>query len=377
MVDIQNLTKYYGGKPAIQNISFQLRENEVVGFIGPNGAGKSTTLNIMAGVIPSTSGTVTIEGYDIAEEPVKAKRQIGFLPEIPPLYPDMKVHEYLRFVAGMKGVPASQRKVEIERVMALLKITNVQGRLIRNLSKGYKQRVGFAQALLGNPPILILDEPTVGLDPTQLMEIRDLIMELKHNHAIILSSHILGEISAICDRILIINHGVIKADDTLENLEENMQTSGVILRLKLQGGTRTEIPRIIRGVHGVTNVSNLQFVKTGVYTIDVEIEDNDCRNGVLAALLENDIEVLEVNEDKKDLEQVFTKLVNAEPTKLTKEDLLDEVAPIEYTAEKGESETEDAIETETKAVEIEDTDKTETSTAEAEQPEDASTDEEA
>ena len=164
MVEIQNLTKYYGHKAALKGVSFTIKENEVLGFLGPNGAGKSTTLNIMAGVIPSTSGTVVINGYDIAQQPVKAKRCIGFLPEIPPIYPDMKVREYLHFAAGLKGIPAVKRKSEVERVMERLKITDVQKRLIRNLSKGYKQRVGFAQALLGDPPVLILDEPTNHLD---------------------------------------------------------------------------------------------------------------------------------------------------------------------------------------------------------------------
>ena len=164
MVEIQNLTKYYGHKAALKGVSFTIKENEVLGFLGPNGAGKSTTLNIMAGVIPSTSGTVVINGYDIAQQPVKAKRCIGFLPEIPPIYPDMKVREYLHFAAGLKGIPAVKRKSEVERVMERLKITDVQKRLIRNLSKGYKQRVGFAQALLGDPPVLILDEPTNHMD---------------------------------------------------------------------------------------------------------------------------------------------------------------------------------------------------------------------
>lgn len=323
MVEIQNLTKYYGNKAALKGVSFTVKENEVLGFLGPNGAGKSTTLNIMAGVIPSTSGTVTIQGYDIAQQPVKAKRCIGFLPEIPPVYPDMKVKEYLRFVAGLKAIPAAKRSTEISRVMERLKITDVQNRLIRNLSKGYKQRVGFAQALLGDPPVLILDEPTVGLDPTQLMEVRNLILDLRHNHAIILSSHILGEINAVCDRVVVINHGEIKADDTLEKLEESMQ-SGTILRLKVQGSSR-EVPRIARGVDGVLRVSNIQFVKTGVYTYDVEIEAENTRNALLSALLQHGLEVLEVTTEKKDLEQVFVKLVNQPDKRTSLKDLLDEM----------------------------------------------------
>lgn len=323
MVEIQNLTKYYGNKAALRGISFTIKENEVVGFLGPNGAGKSTTLNIMAGVIPSTGGTVTIQGHDIAQQPVKAKKCIGFLPEIPPVYPDMKVKEYLYFAAGLKGIPAAKRKEEVEQAMERLKLKDVEKRLIRNLSKGYKQRVGFAQALLGNPPVLILDEPTVGLDPTQLMEVRNLILDLKHNHAIILSSHILGEISAVCDRIIIINHGEIKADDTIERLEEQNQ-SGLVLRLKVQGSSR-EVPRIARQVEGVQSVENIQFVSTGVYTYDVKLESDAVRNALLSAILQHGMEVLEVTTEKQDLEQVFVKLVNQKTKHASLEDLLQEI----------------------------------------------------
>lgn len=340
MVEIQNLTKYYGNKAALKNVSFQVRENEVLGFLGPNGAGKSTTLNIMAGVIPSSGGTVTVQGFDIANEAVKAKRQIGFLPEIPPVYPDLKVREYLKFVAGLKAVPGSARRVEVRRVMELLKVTDVQKRLIRNLSKGYKQRVGFAQALLGDPPVLILDEPTVGLDPTQLMEIRNLILDLRHNHAIILSSHILGEISAVCDRVVIINQGEIKADDTLDNLEESVDAGNVVLHLQVQGSSRT-VPRIARGVEGVKQVGNIRFVKTGVYNYDVEIESDSVRNALLSALLQNGLEVLEVSTERKNLEDVFVKLIH-EPTKRGDlQDLLRELQA-ENEAEKAKQEKENA-----------------------------------
>lgn len=337
MVEIQNLTKYYGNKAALKNVSFTIKENEVLGFLGPNGAGKSTTLNIMAGVIPSTGGTVTINGYDIAQQPVKAKRCIGFLPEIPPVYPDMKVKEYLFFVAGLKGIPAVKRRSEVERAMERLKITDVQKRLIRNLSKGYKQRVGFAQALLGDPPVLILDEPTVGLDPTQLLEVRNLILDLRRNHAIILSSHILGEISAVCDRIVVINHGEIKADDTIENLEEGMQT-GTVLQLKVQGSSR-EVAKIARGVDGVLKVGNIQFVKTGIYTYDVELKDDSIRNSLLSALLQHGLEVLEVSAGKKNLEQVFVKLVNQPAKRSSLQDLIDEM---DEEADDAENATEDA-----------------------------------
>ena len=303
MVEIQNLTKYYGSKAALKGISFTIKENEVLGFLGPNGAGKSTTLNIMAGVIPSTGGTVKIQGYDIAQQPVKAKKCIGFLPEIPPVYPDMKVREYLHFAAGLKGIPAAKRKGEVERVMERLKITDVQKRLIRNLSKGYKQRVGFAMAILGDPPVLILD--------------------LRRNHAIILSSHILGEISAVCDRIVIINHGEIKADDTIERLEE-ADNSGLVLKLKIQGSSR-EVPKIARAVEGVVRVDNIQFVQTGIYTYDIELENDGVRNALLSALLQHGLEVLEVSAEKKNLEQVFVKLVNQKTKHSSLEDLLSEM----------------------------------------------------
>lgn len=236
----------------------------------------------------------------------------------------MKVKEYLNFAAGLKGVPAAERKVQVENAMNRLKITDVQKRLIRNLSKGYKQRVGFAQALLGNPPVLILDEPTVGLDPTQLIEVRNLILDLKHDHTIILSSHILSEISAICDRVVIISRGEIQAIDTIENLEKNATTS-TILQLKVKGSSRT-VSRIAGQVDGVLSVSNIKFVQTGVYSYDITIRDNSIRNSLLSALLQNGLDVVEIGEEKKSLEQVFVNLVN-QPNRKKKsiQDLLAEL----------------------------------------------------
>lgn len=258
----------------------------------------------------------------------------------------MKVKEYLHFVAGLKGIPGAKRSVEVNRVMELLKITDMQKRLIRNLSKGYKQRVGFAQALLGDPPVLILDEPTVGLDPTQLMEVRNLILDLKHNHAIILSSHILGEISAVCDRIVVINHGEIKADDTIDNLEESME-SGTVLRLKVQGSSR-EVPRVARAVEGVRKIGNIQFVKTGIYTYDVELEDESARNALLSALLQHQLEVLEVTTEKKNLEQVFVNLVNQPAKRTGLKDLLAEMEAEDSEAETA-AKTDDAAKPESDA----------------------------
>lgn len=325
MVEIKHLTKYYGRKAAVKDISFTINDNEILGFLGPNGAGKSTTLNILCGVIPSTSGTVTIEGHNIETEPVKAKKCIGFLPEIPPVYVDMKVGEYLMFVAGLRGVPASKRRSHIERVMRRLNIEDVSKRLIGNLSKGYRQRVGFAQALIGDPKVIVLDEPTVGLDPSQLIEVRNLIIDLKRDHSIILSSHILSEISAVCDRVVIISHGEIQAVDTVANLESNAGAN-TVLKLKVQGSSR-DVVRTAKGVKGVVNVSDITFIKTGIYTYDIEISSPDVRNALLSALLIAKLNVLEVSEERKSLEQIFVNLVN-QPAgkKKSLKDLLDEMA---------------------------------------------------
>lgn len=325
MVEIKHLTKYYGKKAAVKDISFNINDNEILGFLGPNGAGKSTTLNIMCGVIPSTSGTVTINGYNIESDPVKAKKCIGFLPEIPPVYVDMKVGEYLMFVAGLRGVPASKRRSHVERVMRRLNIEDVSKRLIGNLSKGYRQRVGFAQALIGDPKVIVLDEPTVGLDPSQLIEVRNLIIDLKRDHSVILSSHILSEISAVCDRVVIISHGEIQAIDTVANLESS-SGSNTVLKLKVQGGSR-DVVRTAKKVEGVLGVSNITFVKTGVYTYDIEIANPDVRNSLLSALLINKLNVLEVSEERKSLEQIFVNLVN-QPAgkKKSLKDLLEEMA---------------------------------------------------
>ena len=214
MIEIQNLTKSYGQIKAVDDISFTVEKGEVLGFLGPNGAGKSTTMNIITGFIPSTEGTVKVCGYDIMESPAEVKQRIGYLPELPPLYMDMTINEYLNFVADLKLVNKKQKKSQISDVMELVKLGDVRGRLIKNLSKGYKQRVGLAQSLLGAPEVLILDEPTVGLDPMQIIEIRKLIKALGKQHTIILSSHILPEVSAVCERVVIINKGKIAAIDT-------------------------------------------------------------------------------------------------------------------------------------------------------------------
>ena len=223
MIQISNLVKKYDNKTALQGVNLTVKEGEILGLLGPNGAGKSTTMNILTGYISATSGTVKINGEDILTNPIKAKRSIGYLPEIPPLYMDMKVKEYLDFVAKLKKVKKSERKEEIRRVIDITEIGEYENRLIKYLSKGYKQRVGLAQALLGNPKVLILDEPTVGMDPKQIMNIRELIKSLAKEHTIIISSHILSEISAVCDSVVIMNHGKIIAELDMEQETESLE----------------------------------------------------------------------------------------------------------------------------------------------------------
>ena len=221
MIEVKNLTKRYGTNVALDNVSFSVEEGKILGFLGPNGAGKSTTMNIITGYLSSTEGTVTVGGYDILENPNEAKKLIGYLPELPPLYMDMTVKEYLNFMYDLKKVTLPREK-HIQEICRLVKIQNVYKRLIGNLSKGYKQRVGIAQALLGNPPVLILDEPTVGLDPKQIIEIRRLIKDLGRNHTVILSSHILPEVQAVCERVIIINNGKLVADGATDRLAHDL-----------------------------------------------------------------------------------------------------------------------------------------------------------
>lgn len=311
MITIENLTKYYGNNRAVNNISFTINDNEILGFLGPNGAGKSTTMNMIAGYLPMTAGKVTIFGSDVSKEPVKAKKNLGYLPEIPPVYPDMRVREYLSFCAGLKRIPITKKSKEIARVMELLKITDVKDKLIKNLSKGYKQRVGFAQALLGNPKFLILDEPTVGLDPKQVAEVRSLIKDLKKEHTVIFSSHILSEVSAVCDRVVIINKGDIKAIDTIENLEK--QTGGSLtLHIRVKG-SRTTAAELISKNEGVKQIAKTNAEGDDTYEFIAEIEgDGDVvKNNIMRDLLNNNIQISDIFTEKPDLESVFVKLINS------------------------------------------------------------------
>ena len=322
MVEIRNLTKHYGRNVALHGISFTIEDNEILGFLGPNGAGKSTTMNIIAGYLPSTSGTVTVNGFDITENAQDAKRCIGYLPEIPPVYPDMRVEEYLTFCAGIKGIKRSDTRKEVESAMEKLHITDMRRRLIRNLSKGYKQRVGFAQALLGNPKVLILDEPTVGLDPAQVSEVRSLIRELGQNHSVIFSSHILSEISAVCERVVIITKGEIRAIDSIENLEKSM-TASSLLNITVEGDEAT-IMRVLKDIRGVEEINDVIRGDNNRLSCKLTLTEEKVRNAVMTSLVANNCSIVEMTMAKLDLEQVFLRVTAQSQKGSSLQDLLDE-----------------------------------------------------
>lgn len=306
MIEVQSLTKQYGAKKAVDNLTFTVNDGEILGFLGPNGAGKSTTMNILTGYISSTAGKALINGIDILDDPIEAKKNIGYLPEIPPLYLDMTVKDYLNFVYDLKKCKLP-RKAHLEDVCGLVKITDVYERIIRNLSKGYKQRVGLAQALIGNPPILILDEPTVGLDPKQIIEIRTLIKKLGKKHTVILSSHILSEIQAVCDRVIIINHGVIAADDTTENLTKNISTDHrLIARID---GSREEVLKVIKAIPGVVSVNADMEREKGVYDYEIETKENtDIRRELFKRVVARNWVILGLKSTEMTLEDIFLKI---------------------------------------------------------------------
>ena len=264
VIEVSGLTKRYGKNTAVDHLSFRVKKGQIYGFLGPNGAGKTTTMNMLTGYLAPTEGQIRIDGHDISEEPVEARRCIGYLPEIPPLYLDMTPLEYLRFAAELKGVAKEKREAEVERVMEKTQIQDMQERLIRHLSKGYRQRVGLAQALLGDPEVLILDEPMVGLDPKQIIEIRELIRSLGKKHTVILSSHILSEITSICDHVMIISHGKLAASDTPENLSHYMKNSDVC-ELKIRGSREAcdqarELLKRVKGLEITASAASLEDV---------------------------------------------------------------------------------------------------------------------
>ncbi|MDO5558874.1 MAG: ATP-binding cassette domain-containing protein [Oscillospiraceae bacterium] len=304
MIEIKNLTKQYGKITAVDNISFTANKNEILGFLGPNGAGKSTTMNMIVGYLPPTSGQILIDGKSMNENPKEVKKMIGYLPELPPLYLDMKVIEYLRFVAGIKEVPKSDFEHQIARSLSRLKITDMKGRLIKNLSKGYRQRVGFAQALIGDPQVLILDEPTVGLDPNQTAEVRNLINMLRKDHTIIFSSHILQEVNAVCDRIVIIDKGHIKAVDTKENLEDASRDE-IVYILKVEGDA-SSVESILRNeIKGIKSIIDITYSDENTSEFKLSIENEEVRKSLISVLTQKDISIIEIRKVKMSLEDVF------------------------------------------------------------------------
>jgi len=310
LIEVKNLVKKYGNHLAVDHLDFRLEPGKIYGFLGPNGAGKSTTMNIMTGYLGATEGAVLIDGHDILKEPEEAKKHIGYLPELPPLYTDMTVQEYLEFAAELKRIPKGERESAIEEVMKLTKLMDVQMRLIKNLSKGYRQRVGLAQAILGFPDIIILDEPTVGLDPKQIVEIRELIRNLSKKHTVVLSSHILAEVREVCDYILIISKGKLVASDTPENLEKRMNgTEGLEIEAKAA-------PEKIRSILSlVDDIAKLEIdiQKDGIARAKIETKNGaDIREQVFFAFAGEKCPLLEMKASKASLEEIFMELTQGE-----------------------------------------------------------------
>ena len=311
MIEINHLVKKYGSHVAVDDLSLTVEPGRIYGFLGPNGAGKSTTMNIITGYLAATGGEVKINGFDVLKQPEEAKKCVGYLPELPPLYMDMTVKEYLDFVAELKKLDKSLRAGYVKEAMKITRTEEVSGRLIRNLSKGYRQRVGFAQAVLGYPEILILDEPTVGLDPKQIIEIRDLIKELGKKHTIILSSHILSEISAVCDHVFIISHGKLVASDSTENLLERMTGAQEIeLLLKAE---ENEAETAIREIAQVERCEKTEAKEDGTVGLLVTAKkDADVREAIYHTCVEHHMPILEMKAASKSLEDVFLELTSQE-----------------------------------------------------------------
>ena len=309
MIEVKNLVKKYGDHTAVDHLSFTVEKGQIYGFHGPNGAGKSTTMNIMTGYLGATDGEVLINGHDILKEPEAAKKSIGYLPELPPLYMDMTVMEYLKFSAELKKIKKEDREQEIEKALKLVKLADVQDRLIKNLSKGYKQRVGLAQAILGFPEIIILDEPTVGLDPKQIIEICELIRELAKEHTVILSSHILAEIREVCDYIMIISKGKLVASDTPEHLEELMNGSDTIhIETRAEKETVREILSGLKDIEDVTYTQENEILKAEVKTK----ERKDIREVIFSAFAEAKCPLLTLQKTTVSLEEVFLELTGGQ-----------------------------------------------------------------
>ncbi|MBR3438651.1 MAG: ABC transporter ATP-binding protein [Clostridia bacterium] len=307
MIEVRNLTRKYGDYTAVNSISFTIEDGRIYGFLGPNGAGKSTTMNIITGCLAATSGTVTVNGSDIFDEPIKAKKCIGYLPEIPPLYPDMTPLEYLKFVGSAKGMKKAEMAQAIPVVMEKTGISDVANKLIKKLSKGYKQRVGIAQAILGDPQVVILDEPTVGLDPKQIVEIRNLIRELGEKHTVILSSHILPEVSEVCDEIIIISNGEIVASDTAENLISQFNPS-TITDVVIKGDADAAANAVAE-LDEVKEVEIDDSANDGTAKL-VITSDDDIREKLAEAFVKNGILAISMNLSKASLEDIFLEVTS-------------------------------------------------------------------
>ncbi len=313
MIEVKGLCKNYGSKKAISDISFTVNDGEIMGFLGPNGAGKSTTMNIITGYISSTAGTVTVDGDEIMENPIAVKKNIGYLPEQPPLYLDMTVKAYLSFMYDLKKVKIDKQQ-HIGQICKLVKIDDVYNRVIKHLSKGYKQRVGLAQALLGEPKLLILDEPTVGLDPNQIIEIRDLVKSLGKSHTIILSSHVLSEIQSVCDRVIVINNGKVVADDTTANLSSRLSAENrLVLTIE---GEKDSVIAALKEVPGVTDVSFIRqnTDSSAEYVVSYD-KAQDVRKFVFSKMAAINCPIISMSNDSMTLEDVFRKLTQEETSR--------------------------------------------------------------
>ena len=311
MIEVKNVTKKYGNFTAVDNISFDVKDGEIVGLLGPNGAGKSTTMNMITGFIEATEGEIIVNGYDISKKPKKAKKQIGYMPEGVPSYHELTAKEFVKYMADLKAVDRKIKKQEVEKVLKETGLEEVQNKLIKNLSRGYKQRVSMAGALVGNPDVLILDEPTVGLDPKQILEIRNLIKELGKNHTVILSSHILSEVSQVCEKVVIINKGKILAVDTPENLEEKTRKQNVLfITVEDKENRIEEIKQELKDIKELTLVKDNED-GTKQYRI-VTDENIDLRKDLFDVLPKKEITIFELKKDEASLEDAFMKLITSD-----------------------------------------------------------------
>jgi ABC-2 type transport system ATP-binding protein len=310
MIEVDNLTKRYGRDTAVSGVSFKVQKGEIVGFLGPNGAGKTTTMRVLTCFLPPTEGSVKIAGFDVFEEPLEVKKRVGYLPETPPLYPDMEVDSFLDFVAKIKGIPKAQRRNRIDECIGKCALGDVRTKLIAKLSKGYRQRVGLAQAILSAPDVLILDEPTAGLDPKQIIETRELIKGFGGDHTVILSTHILPEVEMTCGRVLIINKGRVVAEDTPSNLTHGLRGSGT-LKLLVKGSAEAVVATL-RGIQGVVAVRPRSEVQ-GVQNIEVDVQPGtDCRAQIARAVVQKGFDLLELHEASMSLEEIFLQLTTTD-----------------------------------------------------------------